>query len=748
MKRFLLVLIAVLSLGYINELYAQSDNMSVSKFEMDSGSYAAQKDSVKDNNGNLCALVEITIRKYRDFSFTGSYVFPNKTKQIVGGYKVYLAQGAKKMIIRHEEFGRLEYNFPEPLIGGVTYRMELKLPETDKVVYRVLSNIAGANVLFDSQKYTTDDNAQCKIVTTSGTHTITVSTPAEGFDSITKTVILPVGEPLVEDTVYMPSTEQYRLTILSDDGAEFEVDGQLLNQRTQTSQILPAGMHIVRVLMQTDQHQWYSLPQKIILNGDKVVSLPLKGSLRIAYPVNAQCFIEIDEKGEAVPPSKTEFKTGETITLLGRYRLTVHKEGYDDRQISIEISPNQNEDNYRVEMSSKGDTYFLNGEFGKAYDEFEKLANTFDDDKALYSLGVCLYTGKGCPVNRSAALMCWNMAAKLGNVDAIRQLLSFATDEAQRFEYYLSAAQAGDAAAAYEVAERYANGTGVKINYSCAAYWYSQAVKDYPAANRGLGDLYMEGHGVTQNVSEAQRYYELGSDYGDELSYERLADLEFRNGNKEKAIQMYDALSAPSPAVQARVAKYYIGKKKYQESANIYMQMDSAALIASNVKTDMETVANNLYKNSDKNIAINLYEMLYRLYKGNNPFSNNVVYFRLGKYYYDMLDYEKAILYLELGSEQQVGSASYLLGVCYSKGEGVEPNNETALIYFNKAVEQKYERAWYYIGMDYVDYAKKTGEQEAQEMALECFIKAARAGSKPAQTILKQKNINWEKPAE
>lgn len=746
MKRFLLVLIAVLSLGYINELYAQSDNMSVSKFEMDSGSYAAQKDSVKDNNGNLCALVEITIRKYRDFSFTGSYVFPNKTKQIVGGYKVYLAQGAKKMIIRHEEFGRLEYNFPEPLIGGVTYRMELKLPETDKVVYRVLSNIAGANVLFDSQKYTTDDNAQCKIVTTSGTHTITVSTPAEGFDSITKTVILPVGEPLVEDTVYMPSTEQYRLTILSDDGAEFEVDRQLLlNQRTQTSQILPAGMHIVRVLMQTDQHQWYSLPQKIILNGDKVVSLPLKGSLRIAYPVNAQCFIEIDEKGEAVPPSKTEFKTGETITLLGRYRLTVHKEGYDDRQISIEISPNQNEDNYRVEMSSKGDTYFLNGEFGKAYDEFEKLANTFDDDKALYSLGICLYTGKGCPVNRSTALMCWNMAAKLGNVDAIRQLLSFATDEAQRFEYYLSAAQAGDAAAAYEVAERYANGTGVKINYSCAAYWYSQAVKDYPAANRGLGDLYMEGHGVTQNVSEAQRYYELGSDYGDELSYERLADLEFRNGNKEKAIQMYDALSAPSPAVQARVAKYYIGKKKYQESANIYMQMDSAALIDSNVKTDMEMVANNLYKNSDKNIAINLYEMLYRLYKGNNPFSNNVVYFRLGKYYYDMLDYEKAILYLELGSEQQVGSASYLLGVCYSKGEGVEPDNETALFYFHKAVEQKYERAWYYIGMD---YAKKTGELEAQEMALECFIKAARAGSKPAQTILKQKNINWEKPAE
>lgn len=743
MKRFLLVWMTVLS--FLGGLYAQSDNMSVSKFEMDPGSYAAQQDAVKDNNGNLCALVEITIRKYRDFSFTGSYVFPNKTKQIVGGYKVYLAQGAKKMIIRHEEFGRLEYNFPEPLIGGVTYRMELKLPETDKVVYRVLSNIAGANVLFDSQKYTTDDNAQCKIVTTSGTHTITVSTPAEGFDSITKTVILPVGEPLVEDTVYMPSTEQYRLTILSDDGAEFEVDGQLLNQRTQTSQILPAGMHIVRVLMQTDQHQWYSLPQKIILNGDKVVSLPLKGSLRIAYPVNAQCFIEIDEKGEAVPPSKTEFKTGETITLLGRYRLTVHKEGYDDRQISIEISPNQNEDNYRVEMSSKGDTYFLNGEFGKAYDEFEKLANTFDDDKALYSLGVCLYTGKGCPVNRSAALMCWNMAAKLGNVDAIRQLLSFATDEAQRFEYYLSAAQAGDAAAAYEVAERYANGTGVKINYSCAAYWYSQAVKDYPAANRGLGDLYMEGHGVTQNVSEAQRYYELGSDYGDELSYERLADLEFRNGNKEKAIQMYDALSAPSPAVQARVAKYYIGKKKYQESANIYMQMDSAAFIASNVKTDMETVANNLYKNSDKNIAINLYEMLYRLYKGNNPFSNNVVYFRLGKYYYDMSDYEKAIPYLELGSEQQVGPASCLLGICYNKGEGVEPDNETALFYFNKAVEQKYERAWYYIGKD---YAKKTGDPEAQEMALECFIKAARADYKPAQTILKQKNINWEKPAE
>ena len=743
MKRFLLVWMTVLS--FLGGLYAQSDNMSVSKFEMDPGSYAAQQDAVIDNIGNFCALVEITIRKYRDFSFTGSYVFPNQTKQIVGGYKVYLAQGAKKMIIRHEEFGRLEYSFPEPLVGGVTYRMELKLPENDKVVYRVQANITGANVLFDSQEYTTDDNAQCKIVTTSGTHTITVSTSTEGFESITKTVLLPVGEPLVEDTVYMPSTKQYTLAISSDDGAEFEVDGQLLNQRTRTSQVLPAGMHIVRVRMQTDKYQWYSQPQKIILNGDKSVSLPLKGSLRIAYPTNALCFIEIDGKGEAVSPSKTEFKTGETIALLGRYRLTVRKEGYDDKQISIEISPNQHEDNYRVEMSGKGDTYFLNGEFGKAYNEYEKLANTFEDDKALYSLGVCLYSGKGCPVNSSAALMCWKMAAKLGNVEAVRQLLALTTDEAQRFEYYLSAAQAGDAAAAYEVAERYVNGTGVKINYNCAAYWYSQAVKDCPAANRGLGDLYMEGHGVTQNVSEAQRYYELGSDYGDELSYERLADLEFRNGNKEKAIQMYNALSAPSPAVQARIAKYYIGKKKYQESANIYMQMDSVALIDANVKTDMEVVANNLYKNSDKNIAINLYEMLYRLYKGNKPFSNNVVYFRLGKYYYDMMNYEKAVPYLELGSELQVGSASYLLGVCYNKGEGVEPDNETALVYFHKAVEQKYERAWYYIGMD---YAKKTEEPEAQEKALKCFIKAARAGSKPAQTVLKQKNINWEKTVE
>lgn len=739
MRHNILVIFVLLFICSLEEVYAQSDSennaMRVVEFSVNDQSYAAQKDNVRDGNDKLCALLKIEIQKYKNFHFAGSFVMPNNTKEIIGGYKVYLAPGAKRIIIKHNDFGELSYSFPEPLRSGITYSMKIKLPEATNngVVYKLTTNVVGATVLFDSQNtYTTDENAQCKIVTQSGEHTIKVYTANSEFIGQEKVFKLLDGELLVEDTIYLKSTKHYNLELISDNGAQFILDGQLQQGKTRISVEVEGGMHTVQAFLGSEM-QWRSEQKRILLNKDMNTSLFVKGSLRVTYPINAECVIE--PIGDALPPSKNKINTNETSMLLGKYNLKIHKDGYEDKSVVVDIVPMQHIENFRVEgMRSIGDIYYDRGDFVKAYSEYAKLSKDFSDDQALYSLGVCFSSGKGCEKNETVAEMCWNIAARLGNINALKQLVSLTTSETKRFDLFLSAAQTGDAKSEYELAERYLYGLGVDTNYKSAGYWYSLSAEQmYPQAYRGLGDLYMYGLGVPKNVTEAQKYYELSSFYGDELSNERLADLDFLNGEKEKAIRTYMSLSHPTTNAQIRIAKYYIENKDYLSAANIYTKLDTAD-IRNSVWKDIELVANKIYEQkTNLSMAINLYEILFQTMHSANEFSNPIVYFRLGKYYYDNSeDSTKSLLYLEYGSNKQVGEASCLLGKIYYNGRLVKKDTQMALQYFYKAIQQGYDLANYDIGNYY------RVELKDFETATKYYQLAACAGSKAAQKVLNQ----------
>lgn len=746
MRHNILVIFVLLFICSLEEVYAQSDSennaMRVIEFSVNDQSYAAQKDNVLDINGQLCALLKIEIQKYKNFHFSGSFVIPNKTEEIIGGYKVYLASGAKRIIIKHNDFGELSYSFPEPLRMGVTYSMKIKLPEATNngVVYKLTTNVVGATVLFDSQKsYTTDENAQCKIVTQSGEHTIKVSTANGEFIDHEKVFRLSGGELLVEDTIYLKATKHYNLELISDDGAQFMLDGKLQQGKSRISVEVDAGMHIVQAFLGSEM-QWHSDQERVLLNKDVSVPLYVKGSLRLTYPINAECVIEPTQ--DALPPSKTKINTNETCLLLGKYNLKIHKDGYEDKSVVVDIVPLQHIENFRVDgMRSIGDISYDRGDFAKAYGEYAKLSKDFSDDQALYSLGVCFSSGKGCEKNETVAEMCWNIAARSGNINALKQLESLTTSETKRFDLFLSAAQTtGDAKSEYELAERYLYGLGVDINYKSAEYWYTLSAEQmYPQAYRGLGDLYMYGFGVPKNVAEAQKYYESGSFYGDELSNERLADLDFLNGEKEKAIRTYMSLSHPSANAQIRIAKYYVENKDYLSAANIYTKLDTAD-IRNSVWKDIELVANKLYdQKTNLSMAINLYEKLFQTMHSANEFSNPIVYFRLGKYYYENSeDSTKSLLYLEYGSSKQVGAASCLLGKIYYNDRLVKKDSQMALQYFYKAIQQGYDLANYDIGNYY------RVELKDFETAIKHYQLAACAGSKAAQRVLNQLQQTYE----
>lgn len=87
-----------------------------------------------------------------------------------------------------------------------------------------------------------------------------------------------------------------------------------------------------------------------------------------------------------------------------------------------------------------------------------------------------------------------------------------------------SAAISGNAAAQYEVGQRYANGENVPQDLSQSAYWYNQAADQGLAiAQYRLATLYEKGRGVPQDNEKARSWYEKAATQGNVKAMHNLA---------------------------------------------------------------------------------------------------------------------------------------------------------------------------------------------------------------------------------
>jgi localization factor PodJL len=89
-----------------------------------------------------------------------------------------------------------------------------------------------------------------------------------------------------------------------------------------------------------------------------------------------------------------------------------------------------------------------------------------------------------------------------------------------------SAAAAGNAAAEYEIAIRYAEGRGVAQSFGDAARWFERAAsKGLVPAQYRLGSLYEKGHGVKKDLEAARRLYVSAAEKGNARAMHNLAVL-------------------------------------------------------------------------------------------------------------------------------------------------------------------------------------------------------------------------------
>jgi localization factor PodJL len=89
-----------------------------------------------------------------------------------------------------------------------------------------------------------------------------------------------------------------------------------------------------------------------------------------------------------------------------------------------------------------------------------------------------------------------------------------------------AAAAAGNPAAEFEIAVRFAEGRGVPANLELAVYWFDRAARQgvAPAYYR-LGSLYEKGLGVKKDLDKARQLYLVGADKGNAKAVHNLAVL-------------------------------------------------------------------------------------------------------------------------------------------------------------------------------------------------------------------------------
>ena len=135
MRRFLLLLTALV---FANVLLAQNSDsrLHVRKLELIPNDTEASRAKKKDGNGDKCALIKIQTPNMNEAERNklvidadrGTFVYPEPA---VGELKIFLTQGVKILVIKHPDYGVLNYEVKEHIEGNKVYKLVL---EADKSV--------------------------------------------------------------------------------------------------------------------------------------------------------------------------------------------------------------------------------------------------------------------------------------------------------------------------------------------------------------------------------------------------------------------------------------------------------------------------------------------------------------------------------------------------------------------------------------------------------------------------------------
>ena len=687
----------------------------------------------KDINGTPCGVVRVSIAM-PDVAFDG-WIIDKQNRP--GEYIVYMADKSEKITILHPSCIPMEYKFPQPIESRHTYRLVLEMPQTNQTYIRLRSNVKKAQIDIEGQKYNTNDGV-FTLTLPNGEYKYTATTPLKGF-SIVEGKLDVSNQPYLEDSVRFASKASYVLNVNTDAKALITIDGEP-QKKDQRQFILSAGIHTIEAML-GDGNVWTETKDVDMSEGNASVDLNMRGILRIVYPSNAQ--FEIRSLDNALPPSKKTFNTGDAISLLGDYEIVVNKKNYEKTRAKVSIGVGASIENFRIDVVSKGDNYFLgqNGErqnYEKAFKEYKKMADK-GDDIAQFQLASCYENGYGTPVDYQAAMEYWKISSNNGNCDATYQLAQRTTsNDDERLRLYLLAAKQGNIPSMKIVGDYYVS---IK-DFENAKKYYLMAIKGNPFRTNndiekgiagslaGLGELYYQGNEVSLDRKKAYDYFAKAASRGSLLALERIADYiyyGFETGlpNQDEAIEKYkeigEGLSAEG---NLRVGIYEYEKQHYEIANQYFFRLANKDFeLGDNIIDIFLRMGDVMYK-TDKPASFFYYDKTAA-----QNVSNLKQFVRLGYMYLNGQGTEKkpekSKEYFEKGAVLGDAESICMIGYLYEKGLGVKKDIEKAIEHYSKAGKMGYMKAYNNLGTVYAH----TKNMEKAEFY---WGLAAKAGNKTA----------------
>jgi TPR repeat protein len=162
-------------------------------------------------------------------------------------------------------------------------------------------------------------------------------------------------------------------------------------------------------------------------------------------------------------------------------------------------------------------------------------------------------------------------SAAQNNSDAIMSLAELSDNPEEAFMYYSKAANLGNSLAQCNIASMYLNGIGTSVDYKEALSRFLIAANDHQEnALRNIGDIYYYGLGVPRNVELARNYYSQAIFEGDVLAMENDANMNYENGEQEKAVETLLSLNLDklSDRSLTNLGNYYYNKHDYTSAVN------------------------------------------------------------------------------------------------------------------------------------------------------------------------------------
>lgn len=304
------------------------------------------------------------------------------------------------------------------------------------------------------------------------------------------------------------------------------------------------------------------------------------------------------------------------------------------------------------------------------------------DARAQADVGYAYETGDGVAKDTNQALYWYRKSAENGNMDGQANLAYFyynglgvAQDYKQAFYWNKKAADQGLARAQNWVGFLYEKGLGVEQNYTEMFNWYIKAAAQNDGnALRNVGVSYDNGRGVSKDLGKALYYYREALAKG-ELSQANVEWTENRvktltdSGYTEKSDEVLQQ------AISKLKAERLIGdKQQYDQNIAAARQGDAEAQFQVALSLNSKDEALVWLRKAGEQGHLKSLKMLYAIYMG--------VTEEVKQY----TDPKEASRWLVKWAEQGSVQAMTMLAGCYYTGNGMEQDNEKALLWTRKAI--------------------------------------------------------------